>query len=162
HQSPFNVGLPIHLHNWTLEQVQELALRYDLKWAAGNTGKEALRPLLEMVGGHPYLVQLALYHLWEHQNQSPLAHLDELLKTAATDAGIYGSHLRRLVNILESSPELCEAMKTVVRSDQPVAILPIAAYQLQSMGLVELVGNLVTIRYPLYYDYFRSRLDENL
>jgi len=159
HQSPFNVGLPIHLHNWCLEQVQELALRYNLDWASGNKGEQGLRPLLEMVGGHPYLIQLALYHLWEYQNEQPLAHLEAILREAPTDAGIYGSHLRRLLKILESSSELCQAMTKVIKSDQPIAIPPIAAYKLQSMGLVELVGNLVTIRYQLYYEYFRSHLD---
>jgi len=159
HQSPFNVGLPLHLRNWSLEQVQELALCYGLDWAVGNKGQEALRPLLEMVGGHPYLIQLALYHLWEYQDESPLAHLEAILQEAPTDAGIYGSHLRRLLKILESSPELCQAMTKVIQNDQPVEILPIAAYKLQSMGLVELVGNLVTIPYQLYYEYFRSRLN---
>lgn len=159
HQSPFNVGLPIQLGNWTLEQVQELALRYQLQWATEPRGQAALSRLLEQVGGHPYLIQLALYHLWEYQNESPLTQLEAILQTAATDAGIYGSHLRRLLTLLERSPELSQAMTQVVNSEEPVAMM--AAYQLQSMGLVELVGDSVRIPYPIYYDYFRSRLNHD-
>lgn len=150
HQSPFNVGLPIYLPDWGIEQVQELALRYGLDWIQ----EDAFHALLATVGGHPYLVQLALYYLWEG-NLS----IEEILRDAATDAGIYGSHLRRLLEILNSSPELCSAMKKVVKSDQPVEVPPIVAYKLQSMGLVKLVGNWVTIRYKIYHDYLRSRLN---
>lgn len=160
-QSPFNVGLPIYLPELKLEQIQELALRYGLNWADGNMGEEALRPLMEMVGGHPYLIQLALYHIWENQQQKPLVNLNNILRDAPTDAGIYGSHLRRLWETLNSSPSLCSAMKKVVSNDQPVAISPLAAYKLQSMGLIKLAGNLVTTRYKLYQDYFRSRLELN-
>ena len=160
-QSPFNVGLPIYLPELKLEQIQELALRYRLNWADGNMGQEMLRPLIEMVGGHPYLIQLALYYLWENQQQKPLVTLNNILRDAPTDAGIYASHLRRLRETLSSSPSLCSAMKQVVKNDQPVTVSPLASYKLQSMGLVKLVGNLVTTRYQLYQDYFRSRLELN-
>ncbi len=153
-QSPFNVGLPIHLLDWTPQQVQELALKYNLNWALGNTGLEILRPLLKMVGGHPYLIQLTLYHLWENHLT-----LENILQNAATDSGIYKTHLRRLLNILKGSPDLCSAMTEVVKSDEPVEIPSMVTYKLQSLGLVKLVGNLVTISYQLYQDYFRSRLD---
>lgn len=159
HQSPFNVGLPISLEDWTLQQVQELALKYSLLGVPENVGQKALYLLTQMVGGHPYLIQLALYRLWEHSQENSLTYLEKLLHSASTDSGIYGSHLRRLLKILESSQELCEAMQKVVASEQPVKISPLIAYQLQSMGLIKIVGNLVTTRYPLYQNYFQSRLD---
>ncbi len=154
HQSPFNVGLPIYLPDLSLEQVQELALKYHLDWAAGNTGQELLRPLLEMVGGHPYLIQLAFYHLWEGNFT-----LQEILQEASTDSGIYRHHLHRLFNILKSCPDLCATMQGLVTHNQLMEISPIITYQLQSIGLVNLVGNTVKIRYNLYYNYFQSRLN---
>jgi serine/threonine-protein kinase len=57
HQSPFNVGLPIRLPELTLEQVQQLVQAYGLSWSTAKTTK-----LTALVGGHPYLLQLALYH----------------------------------------------------------------------------------------------------
>lgn len=57
--SPFNVGVPIELPEFTPEQVQDLAQRQELDWDA--VGSQGLAPLLAMVGGHPYLVQRAIY-----------------------------------------------------------------------------------------------------
>ena len=45
-QSPFNVGLPIQLDDFNLEEVQQLAQRYGLDWANG----EEARQLMAMVG----------------------------------------------------------------------------------------------------------------
>ncbi|MHC5720939.1 MAG: AAA-like domain-containing protein, partial [Nostoc sp.] len=50
-QSPFNVGLPIQLDNFSFEQVQQLAQCYGIDW---NDGEEA-RQLIDLVGGHPAL-----------------------------------------------------------------------------------------------------------
>ncbi|NES68348.1 MAG: hypothetical protein F6K24_25495 [Okeania sp. SIO2D1] len=57
-QSPFNVGVPIELPEFTVEQVLELAHCYSLDW-----NKTQALKLMEIIGGHPYLVQLALYFL---------------------------------------------------------------------------------------------------
>ena len=37
-QSPFNVGVPLQLPGFTVEQSQELALLHSLTWAEGETG----------------------------------------------------------------------------------------------------------------------------
>lgn len=153
-QSPFNVGLPIYLPDLSLEQVQELALKYNLDWAAGNMGLESLRPLLEMVGGHPYLIQLAFYHLWEGNFT-----LEEILQSAPTDSGIYRHHLHHLFNILKNANSLATAMQKVVSENNLTEVSPIIIYKLQSLGLIKLTENTVKIRYQLYYDYFQSRLN---
>ena len=57
--SPFNIGLPIRLQEFTQEQVEELARRYWLRWTAGNESAQ----LISLIGGHPALTQLALYYL---------------------------------------------------------------------------------------------------
>lgn len=57
-QSPFNVGLPIQLAKFSLDQVQQLAQRYGLDWKDGEA-----RQLMALVGGHLALVDIALYHL---------------------------------------------------------------------------------------------------
>ena len=59
HQSPFNVGLPIRLSALTRSQVETLTQRYGLDSATVD-----LNRLMTLVGGHPYLIQLALYHLY--------------------------------------------------------------------------------------------------
>lgn len=90
-QSPFNVGLPIQLNNFSQEEVQQLAQRYGLNWEKAEEAKE----LMSMVEGHPALVHLAIYHFSQEE-----VSLAQLLKTAHTANGIYAHHLQRHCAIL--------------------------------------------------------------
>ncbi|PHK39612.1 hypothetical protein VF13_34115, partial [Nostoc linckia z16] len=130
-QSPFNVGITITLPPFTPKQVQDLALRYGLEWAVSPEGEKRLESLQAMVGGHPYLVSLALYHLSRQEIT-----LEMLLETASTPMGIYTQHLRELLNLLQKEPELMPAMQQVITSNEKVELDAIAAYKLESMGLV--------------------------
>jgi hypothetical protein len=144
-QSPFNVGLPIELADFTLEQIQEFAQNYGIK-----PDLSYLQPLINMIGGHPYLVERAFTHLKNDPNMT----LEQLLATAPTDAGIYASHLRENWLYLQSHPRLAEAFKTVVTTKTPVQIEPMQAYQIHSIGLVKRSGNKVEPRCDLYRQYF--------
>ncbi|RCJ19640.1 hypothetical protein A6770_05725 [Nostoc minutum NIES-26] len=152
-QSPFNVGLPIKLPEFTLEQVQDLALRHGLAWAEGETGAKKLAPLVAMIGGHPYLVRLALYNLVRQE-----VTLEQLLQNAPTIAGIYSNYLRHHLANLQTHPELKTALKGVVTSPTSVQLEAIAAYKLESMGLVKLEGNQAIPSCELYRLYFREQL----
>ncbi|HAG81109.1 MAG TPA: diguanylate cyclase [Cyanobacteria bacterium UBA12227] len=148
-QSPFNIGLPIKLPELSLDQVQELAQCYGLDWTDGSQAKT----LMAMVGGHPYLVQLALYHL----TNSPQKSLNQLLGEAATITGIYHTHLQELLATLQRYPELVSAIKEVVNAEGSVQLNPLLAYKLESLGLVKLEGNQCSLSYPLYRLYFTSQ-----
>lgn len=152
-QSPFNVGLPVPLVEWTSQQVEDLAQRHSLDWNL-QVGSEGLTPLLATVGGHPYLVRLALYELATKQIT-----LDELLQDAATDAGIYSQHLRKHLDTLKKHTELANTLGQVVNATEPVSLDTMRAYQLHSMGLIEQQGNQVTPRCQLYRQYFREHLN---
>ncbi len=151
-QSPFNVGLPIELPEFKSEQVQDLAQRHGLAW-----GTTEVKQLMAMVGGHPYLVRVALYHIARQEIT-----LARLLETAATDAGLYGDHLRRHLWNLSQHPELAAALNKVVTGDSPVQLESMQGFKLHSMGLVYLQGNEVTPRCNLYRQYFRVRLAPSL
>lgn len=144
-QSPFNVGLPISLPYFTEEQVTALARRHELDW---KDSLEAER-LMAMVGGHPYLVRLALYHLCEQKLT-----LDRLLEDAPTMGGIYKDYLRNLWATLQEYPELAAALKQVVRCDRSVSLEPTLAYKLESMGLIRIDGNNCSLSCELYRQYF--------
>ncbi|MEH2070115.1 MAG: AAA-like domain-containing protein [Nostoc sp.] len=152
-QSPFNVGLPIKLPEFSLEQMQELAVRHGLDWAKGEKGLEKLALLRAMIGGHPYLARLALYNLG---NQTVT--LEQLLKEAPTIAGIYSNYLRYHLANLQEHPELATALKRVVTSPTSVQLEAIAAYKLESMGLIKLEGNQAISSCELYQLYFREQL----
>ncbi|MBD2180912.1 AAA-like domain-containing protein [Planktothrix sp. FACHB-1355] len=147
-QSPFNVGLPIELPEFNAQQVRELAFRHGLPWSVFE-----VEQLMAMVGGHPYLVRLALYHIARKEIA-----IEQLLETAPTDAGLYSDHLRRHLWHLEQYPDLAAALKKVVDADVPVQLESLQGFKLHSMGLVYLQGNQVTPRCNLYRYYFRVRL----
>ncbi|MFM7424341.1 MAG: AAA-like domain-containing protein [Elainella sp.] len=149
-QSPFNVGLPVELTAFSPEQVQTLAQRHGLSWSEQNTAQ-----LMQLVGGSPYLIQLALYHLW-HQDVT----LDQLAKAEAIPTGIYSDHLRRQLWNLQQKPELGSAFAKVVAASAPVELGLVQAFQLQSLGLVRLQGNQAVTGCELYTEYFRDRLKE--
>lgn len=147
-QSPFNVGLAIELPELNAKQINDLAVRHGLSW----TG-EQIEQLMALVGGHPYLVRLAFYHLAKQKIT-----WETLLQTAATEAGIYGDHLRRNLWMLQQHPELATSFAEVVSSTQPVCLESSSLFKLQSLGLVHLQGNEVTPRCDLYRQYFQERL----
>ncbi|MBC7970879.1 MAG: AAA-like domain-containing protein [Verrucomicrobia bacterium] len=147
-QSPFNVGLPIELPEFNLEQVHDLATRHGLHW-----GESQSQQLMTLVGGHPYLVRVALYHIAKQDMT-----LEQLLRQAPTEAGPYSDHLRRHLWNLEQYPDIAAALAKTVATTEPVRLEASQAFKLHSMGLVHLNGNNVTLRYELYRQYFRDRL----
>ena len=148
-KSPFNVGLPIELPEFNSQQVQELAARHGINWSATEVAE-----LMALVGGHPYLLRLAMYRMARQD-----VTLNQLLNSATTEAGIYSDHLRRHLWNLEKYPELIEAMREVSSVSTPVRLRLEFAFKLNSMGLVKLEGNYCSARCNLYEEYFRDRLD---
>lgn len=144
-QSPFNVGLPIELSGFTLEQIRELAGKYGVNWEEGTEFDR----LKMMIGGHPALLHLALYYLG-HEKIS----LSHLLQTAATPQGIFSRHLQRHWVALRQHPELSKAFQSVREALEPIPLDPIVAYQLYSTGLIQLEGNRGKIACQLYRHYF--------
>ena len=148
-QSPFNVGKNVELVEFLPEQVQDLAERYSLSASASQT-----EALMSLVGGHPYLIRKALYHL----RREDLT-LNALAETAATEAGIYSDHLRRHLYVLRDYPQLAEAFRQVVTKHRPVCIDAESSFKLESMGLVQLAGNEATPRCEVYREYFCDHLE---
>ncbi|MGD2182717.1 AAA-like domain-containing protein [Lusitaniella coriacea] len=147
-QSPFNVGLPIELSEFSPEQVAEITRRHGLHWDS-----EQVQQLMTVVGGHPYLVRLALYHIAQDR-----LNLTQLLDLAPTEAGIYGDHLRRHLWSFQQHPELAAAFRQVITEPEPIELESVLAFKLHSMGLVHLRGDRVMPRFELYRQYFRDRL----
>lgn len=143
-QSPFNVGFPVELSEFTPDQVLDLTRRHGLNWGAAE-----IEQLTGIVGGHPYLVRLALYHI----ARDGLT-LGELAETAATESGIYGDHLRRHLWSFQQHPELAQAFQTVASSPEAVEVPSVLAFKLHSMGLVHFLGDRVRPRFELYRTYF--------
>ncbi len=148
--SPFNIGLPIQLPEFTLEQIEELAARYGLDW---QQNIQALK-LMEKIGGQPALVNIALYHL----SQQELT-LEQLLEQASTERGIYRHHLREKLDRLQQNPDLAAVFAQILTA-RSVVIPPIVAYKLESIGLIKLTPDGAILSRELYRSYFLENLDD--
>ncbi len=147
-QSPFNAGIPIELVEFNKQQVKTLASIHGLNWR-----ETQLEQLMQVVGGHPFLIRLAMYEV-----SSKNFNLEQLLHEASTEAGIYSNHLRGYLEVLQKCPKLAQAFKLVVDSPEPVELDSIQIYKLHSMGLVDKRDNCVIPRCNLYREYFQRVL----
>lgn len=152
-RSPFNVGLSLKLPQFDRQQVSDLAQRYELNWQ----GKE-VEQLMSLVGGHPYLINIALYYLSQE-----IVSLERLLIDAAKPTGIYSQHLQSYLILLQQEPQLMSAMERVVNSSEAIELNILIAYKLKSMGLIQLEGFAARPSYELYRLYFSEvlKLKEN-
>lgn len=148
--SPFNVGLPIELPEFNLQQVEFLSQQYEL---ADKLGKQDLSELMKLVGGHPDLIQQAVAYL-----KNPQATIEELLQLAPTEQGIFSDHLRQQLWHLQHNSLLELGYKKVVMANAPVRLDTEVAFKLHSLGLVKLSGNDCVPSYELYRQYFSVRL----
>lgn len=146
-QSPFNVGLSVELPEFNNKQILDLVQRYQLDWSETDVEK-----LMTLVGGHPFLVRLTLYHI---ANKN--ATLTQILQNPTSSSSIYADHLRRQSLILTQKTELADAMKDVVHNNS-AKLLTVNKFKLHSMGLVKLQGDTVIPRCNLYRDYLQIHL----
>jgi hypothetical protein len=136
-EQTFNLEFSTH-------QVRDLTERYGL-----NLSESELSQLMQLVGGHPFLIQQALYHL----SRQDLT-FNQLVQTAATDAGIYRDCLHRHLGSLQEDPQLSAAYVRVIKALKPVELEQLLAFKLHSMGLVALQGDRVLPSCELYQQYF--------
>jgi AAA-like domain len=146
--SPFNVGQELRLPELTTWQVQDLVALHELDWPDRQVAS-----LIDLVGGHPHLIRLALYEVAQGNMG-----LQTLLDTADRADSLYGNHLQHHFAYLEKEPELKELMATIVHSDRPVFIASVLLRQLKDCGLIKYDGDEVAPANQLYRSYFRKRL----
>jgi class 3 adenylate cyclase len=151
-QSPFNVGLPIELPELTQAQVIDLVSRHQLELTDSE-----IELLMRILGGHPYLIRVALHHLVKEG-----INLEDLLSVGVTEEGCYYDHLYRYLRNLEQDEALLTAINQVIRADNPIKIGSSEAFKLKSMGLVKFVGNDVTPLCELYRIYLQNHLPRSL
>lgn len=142
------IGLVVKLSEFSFEQVQQLANKYQLSWSDLE-----IKQLMALVGGHPALIARSLEQITHHNIT-----INQLLQTAATESGFYSDYLRRHLVTLQQQPILAQALAKVIASKQPVQLESIPAFKLESMGLIRLEGDNATPRCELYRRYFGDRL----
>lgn len=151
--SPFNnSGLPIELPELRPVQVQQLAQQYGLNW-----DELEVQRLMSLTSGHPYLVQLALYHLWAKE-----VTLEQLLHNPIAPFSIYRQHLQSYLAVLWASPNLALAFKQILQTSRGTyrgtTIDPLLIAQLESLGLIKVEQTMIMASCYLYQQYFSIQL----
>ncbi|MEB3226164.1 MAG: AAA-like domain-containing protein [Synechococcus sp.] len=144
--SPFNVGVPLELPELSLEQSKAFFEKHHL-----DIPDHKFSQIYDLIGGHPYFLQSIVHSLQDKQQS-----LAEILTTCTTDAGIYRSHLRGLYAVLEEYPHLKTLMAELITTTEPLAVTPMDAFYLESLGLAIASGNKIKLSRNLYRHYFQS------
>ncbi|MEH2142852.1 AAA-like domain-containing protein [Nostoc sp.] len=149
-QSPFNVGLSVEIGEFNATQIKELVQRHKLNWSDTQIGL-----LRGMIDGHPYLLRTALYQI-----ATGNLTLEQFLKVAPTDEGLFRGFLHPNLSLLEEDKLLKAAFQKVIKSEIPVKLDSVQTFKLRSLGLIKFKGNEVQCLCNLYRLYFRERLSE--
>jgi len=107
-QSPFNVGDRLRLGDFNSDQIADLNKRH----GSPLHSSEEIAGLMELVGGHPYLVRQALYVLATERWS-----LARLCEEASKDTGPFGDHLRRHLWALLQSERLRAAVARLANGE---------------------------------------------
>ena len=148
HQSPFNVGYRIRLDEFNADQVSEL----NAKHGAPLKEDREIKDLMELVGGHPYLVRQAFYTLVSNDWA-----MSELKKVATDEQGPFGDHLRQYQWRLQKNKPLKDALRQIIYERECDDESDFQ--RLSAAGLVKGEDRKsVEIRCALYKEYFKKHL----
>ena len=151
-QSPLNIGRAIELPEFTTQQVQQFAKIYQLDWDDSQ-----VRELMNMVGGHPYLVKLTIDSIKTLNDMK----LEKVLETAPTKDGIYHSpHLQEYLAILKQHSDLAEVFLSIIKGNYLGNIENHAIKTLMNLGLVKYQDGEILVSCELYRLYFESYLGD--
>lgn len=146
-QSPFNIGTEVNLDDFSEAEIRTLNMRYRLPFSQQDLGE-----LLDLLGGHPYLTNKAMYIIVTEELT-----WDKLKKVASANRGPFSDHLRRYWWLLRENPLLINALKQVIEhgrcSDHQ------AYFRLFQAGLIKGSDDTsCTIRCKLYELYLKDKL----
>ncbi|MBI5708112.1 MAG: AAA-like domain-containing protein [Armatimonadetes bacterium] len=145
-QSPFNVGVRLHVKDFSLNELMQLQSRY-----ASLTGRDLSPGVFELTHGHPYLSQIAFAYLAQG------GAMEELASTAADHNGPFGSHLKHMLMAIAQQEETLDEVKRLLRGDS--LLNPTTRYRLESTGLITLrKDGGQEFRVPAYESYLRTAL----
>jgi hypothetical protein len=147
-QSPFNVGVQIRLEGFSPDQLSTL----NDKYGARLKTPEEIQSLLDLVGGHPFLVRQALYCLFNNQWS-----LRQLESEATSDTGPFGDHLRRFLWSLQDNKDLKASVIQILRNGQCDDGKHFQRLSAAGLACGE-TRNVARMRCKLYHDYFSKHL----
>ena len=145
--SPFNVGLTIRLKDFSPDQVADLNQRH-----GSPLKQKEVSTLMDLVGGHPYLVRQAYYSL-----VSEGLSLTDLTRVANSPDGPFGKHLLFYLHSLKKNPALFTAFQQLLRDQK----LPDESLleRLAAVGLIQQEDEKWKARCGLYGEFFKQHMN---
>jgi hypothetical protein len=146
-QSPFNVGHRVQLEDFDESHVATLNELYG--WPA--KGEHAIARLMTLLGGHPYLVRLALFTMVDRGLE-----IGELERDATKENGPFAHHLQRHLNRFLANAELRDALKQIL--NKGICASEEVFQKLWAAGLIRgETRDQVSMKYKIYEDYARKK-----
>ncbi len=147
HSSIFNVAYTVALEPFTLADYTAL------NDACGRPMEETQTATLwDLLGGHPYLTRLALYHLVRTNGMR----FADLTSRAANEDGPFREHLHAALLRIHTRPELVEGLTELIRSGRSPKE---AVFQrLRAAGLLKRDRGKVVPANRLYAQFFAAAL----
>jgi hypothetical protein len=147
--SPFNVGVSIDLREFTKEELQTFVKNYQL---TDKLLDQDLDEIMNLVGGHPYLIQQVFNTLRNEENT-----VANILAKAPTEEGIFSNHLGEILANLQQF-KLEKSYQQIL--ENPVMLDSKEAFKLHSLGLIKFSDNKCISSYDLYKQYFANILKD--
>ncbi len=139
-----NVGTVVELKEFTQNQILELSVKYNLSPPLAESDVDFLRRL---TGGHPALINQALYQISQGMN------LLQLEYKATQPDGPFWDYLSRASELLENNDNLLHCFQKILKGESCHDDL--AKYQLTKAGLLQIEEDGVKV-IELYRKYFNG------
>ncbi|MDJ1175726.1 AAA-like domain-containing protein [Roseofilum capinflatum] len=145
--APIRIGKSMKLPYFTTLEIDELANYYRVKLTYSE-----IEELMRFTGGHPYLVSLSLYTIYQNN-----ATLKTVLNANIEGDPIFKKYLNTYGQILQGNATLLCGFQEVIQAQGGVRLPPEMEFQLESLGLVKSGKDGVTVANGLYRWYFGDR-----
>ena len=157
--SPFNVGLPVELKPFNGEQLASLAAVYGFNWRNDGTANSPITLILQSIGGHPYLSQLALYQLASSVDflESPSAALQSVLVHASDPGGLYSEFLQQLSQDFAANQTAIQGFRKL-HDGRSSELSRIEIYQVERLGLLQIKDGKPLASNRLLSDYLHNQV----
>jgi len=147
--SPFNTVPPIPVEELDLDQAEDLAAHHGLSWS-----REDIRRLMEHVGGHPYLLRMAMH---EASRRGGL-HAEVVIEDAAGAKGMFEWYLENLFWRIIADEALARVLQRIVFQNGTVDDRW-TAERLAAAGIIQHKPRSYGVRFAIYQAFLKRRLD---
>ena len=148
--SPLNgIGYVVTLKEFNEDEVIKLTHRYNIDFSANE-----IEQLMNLIGGHPYLLRLALKYISDENS------LEELLQIALKASSPFRNHLQILLETLQQDSKLVIAFLKVAKANEPVELRSNEEFKLERLGLLKAQDNGWISSCNLYSQYFLRQLKD--